>query len=149
MIVQWNGEDLELGSMGKDQWEGRLPGDENGSLVLRSIGKEWLAQSSFGDDDDDSVWGPTPQAAVDGLRKDLLTDFERLKGMLGVALNGPERPKPEAFPKKWHDCPEFAECLKARDYVLLAGSGYEGLVVMSAGLYMYELWQDGKRGSGS
>lgn len=50
-----------------------------------------------------------------------------------------------AFPKKWRDCPEFVECLKARGYVL----DIDRSLAMSPGLYlyMYELWQDGKRGS--
>ncbi len=66
---------------------------------------------------------------------------------LGSRLQGGEA-MTRAFPKKWRDCTEFVECLKARGYVLDADE-VEDSMVMSAGLYlyMYELWQDGKRGA--
>lgn len=53
-----------------------------------------------------------------------------------------------AFPKKWQDCPEFVECLRARTYIVNGGYSIEKSMTMSprAYQYMYELWQDGKRG---
>ncbi len=69
----------------------------------------------------------------------VLDDYDAL-----CQAEGSTRPEPEAFPKRWQDCTEFVECLRARRYVL-----GEGNRVCSPGLYlyMYELWQDGKRGS--
>lgn len=65
-------------------------------------------------------------------------------------LHGPE-PEPETFPRRWQDCLEFVECLRAREYIVNGGYSIELSTIMSAGtyLYMYELWQDGKRGKQS
>lgn len=147
MIVQWNGEDLELKGMGNSSsWWADIAGGGRLFLVEGSYfdPSSWWATARFAERAI-CIEGPirdTPQGATDAVRDQAAAAYAKM----GVALHRPQE-EPEAFPK-WQDCPEFVKCLGARGYVLDADE-VEDSMVMSAGLYlyMYELWQDGKRGA--
>lgn len=150
MIVQWNGEGLEM----KEHygcWGCRSLRGGRGALNVSRVNEDgpWFAFLwFFGTRVRFEVFGcDTAQDAVD----QVYAACAAAHPALGVALNGLESGDPETFPRRWQDCLEFVECLRAREYIVNIGSGDEGLVAMSAGiyLYMYELWQDGKRGSGA